>query len=78
MKRNARRTIAATTIAALAATSVLVLSSAEAARTVTPAKQARAKVLSAVPGKVMSIQKKTRSGFTSWAITVKRTDGSVV
>ena len=78
MKRNARRIIAASAIAALAAGSVLFLSSAQAARTVTPVKQARATVLSAVPGTVLSVKKKTRSGFTAWAITVKRSDGSVV
>ena len=78
MKRNTRRIIATGSIAAVAAGSMLFLSSAQAAKSVTPVKQARATVLTAVPGKVLSIKKKTRSGFTAWAITVKRSDGSVV
>ena len=78
MKRNTRRIIAAGSIAAVAAGSMLFLSSAEAAKSVTPLKQARATVLAAVPGKVLSVKKRTRSGFTAWAITVKRSDGSVV
>ena len=78
MKRNTRRIIATGWIAAVAAGAMLFLSSAQAAKSVTPVKQARATVLTAVPGKVLSIKKKTRSGFTAWAITVKRSDGSVV
>jgi len=78
MKRNTRRLIATGSIAAVAAGSMFFLSSAHAAKSVTPVKKARATVLTAVPGKVLSIKKKTRSGFTAWAITVKRTDGSVV
>ena len=78
MKRNTRRIIATGSIAAVAAGSMLFLSSAQAAKSVTPVKQARATVLTAVPGTVLSIKKKTRSGFTAWAITIKRSDGSVV
>jgi hypothetical protein len=78
MKQKALMATAAASILALAAGSVLFVAPAQAAGALTSAKQARAKVLSAAPGMVLSVKKGTRSGYSAWAVSVTRSDGSIV
>ena len=69
---------AVASVAVLGAGSVLITAPAQAAGALTAAKQARVKVQSAVPGKVLSVKKSIRSGYSAWAVSVSRSDGSVV
>ncbi|CAB4761948.1 MAG: hypothetical protein F2702_07115 [Actinobacteria bacterium] len=78
MKQKALRATAAASILALAAGSVLFIAPAEAAGALTSAKQARAKALAAAPGTVISVKKGTRSGYPAWAVSITRSDGSIV
>jgi hypothetical protein len=78
MKQNALRATAAASILALAAGSVLFIAPAQAAGALTSAKQARAKALAAAPGTVLSVKKGTRSGYSAWAVSITRSDGSIV
>ena len=78
MKQNALRATAAASILALAAGSVLFNAPAQAAGALTSAKQARAKALAAAPGTVLSVKKGTRSGYSAWAVSITRSDGSIV
>ncbi len=78
MKQKALRATAAASIVALAAGSVLFIAPAQAAGALTSAKQARAKALSAAPGTVLSVKKGTRSGYSAWAVSITRSDGSIV
>jgi hypothetical protein len=79
MKHRKRTSIVATaSIAVLGAGFVLMTAPAQAAGALTAAKQARAKVQSAVPGTVLSVKKSTRSGYSAWAVSIARSDGSVV
>ena len=70
--------VAVASVAVLGAGSVLITAPAQAAGALTAAKQARVKVQSAVPGKVLSVKKSIRSGYSAWAVSVSRSDGSVV
>jgi len=70
--------VAAASVAVLGAGSVLITAPAQAAGALTAAKQARVKVQSAVPGTVLSVKKSIRSGYSAWAVSVSRSDGSVV
>jgi len=78
MKQKALRATVAASILALAAGSVLFIAPAQAAGALTSAKQARAKALSAAPGTVLSVKKGTRSGYSAWAVSITRSDGSIV
>ena len=78
MKQKALRATAAASILALAAGSVLFNAPAQAAGALTSAKQARAKALAAAPGTVLSVKKGTRSGYSAWAVSITRSDGSIV
>ncbi len=78
MKQKALRATAAASILALAAASVLFIAPAQAAGALTSAKQARAKALAAAPGTVLSVKKGTRSGYSAWAVSITRSDGSIV
>ena len=78
MKQKSLRATAAASILALAAASVLFIAPAEAAGALTSAKQARAKALAAAPGTVISVKKGTRSGYPAWAVSITRSDGSIV
>ena len=78
MKHKALRATAAASILALAAGSVLFNAPAQAAGALTSAKQARAKALAAAPGTVLSVKKGTRSGYPAWAVSITRSDGSIV
>ena len=78
MKHKALRATAAASILALAAGSVLFIAPAQAAGALTSAKQARAKALAAAPGTVLSVKKGTRSGYSAWAVSITRSDGSIV
>ena len=78
MKHKALRATAAASLLALAAGSVLFIAPAQAAGALTSAKQARAKALAAAPGTVLSVKKGTRSGYSAWAVSITRSDGSIV
>ena len=78
MKQKSLRATAAASILALAAGSVLFIAPAQAAGALTSAKQARAKALAAAPGTVLSVKKGTRSGYSAWAVSITRSDGSIV
>ena len=70
--------VAATSVAVLGAGSMLITAPAHAKGALTAAKQARVKVQSAVPGSVLSVKKSIRSGYSAWAVSIARSDGSVV
>ncbi len=55
-----------------------VLGPVPAAQAAVIADAAQTKVTKKVPGKVLSVKKARRDGFTSWAVTVQRRDGSIV
>jgi len=79
MKHRMRTAIVATaSIAVLGAGFVLMTAPAQAAGALTAAKQARVKVQAAVPGTVLSVKKSIRSGYAAWAVSIARSDGSVV
>jgi hypothetical protein len=79
MKHRVRRVIAATaSVAVLGAGSALIIAPAQASGAHTAAKQARVKVQLVVPGKVLSVKKSLRSGYSAWAVSIARSDGSVV
>ncbi len=79
MAHKVRKVIVATgAVAVLGAGSVLITGPAQAAGALTAAKQARVKVQSAVPGTVLSVKKSTRNGYVAWAVSIARSDGSVV
>jgi hypothetical protein len=65
MKHRVRRVIAATaSVAVLGAGSALIIAPAQASGAHTAAKQARVKVQLVVPGKVLSVKKSLRSGYS--------------
>ena len=63
-------------LAGLGTAAVAGANPAQAARI--PAATAQVKVTAKVPGQVLSVKKTRRDGFTSWAVTVQRRDGSIV
>ena len=80
MPRDAatRRVAAAAAAATVMLASALASGSALAAQDSVPAKAARATVVAKAPGQVTSVRLARRQGFTAWAVTVQRNDGSVV
>lgn len=75
-RRRAALVLASAVGIAVAGLSIAV--PAQATRVVVPAETAQTKVVKKVPGSVLSIARAKRDGFSAWAVTVKRKDGSIV